>query len=133
MSWVIWWCHIDHALLESPSWYVSTKFLNWFLKHPSCPRNIFTEHWRKLPNLTTFLDIYLYLKSKNNDNSAKHVKILLNLLFIYFSLHICQIPHVTFESTSHFPLNFASIFSAIRRNFSVLFVAQTYILVKGAN
>ena len=26
-----------------------------------------------LPNLTTFLDIYLYLKSKNNDDSVKHV------------------------------------------------------------
>ena len=26
-----------------------------------------------LSNLTAFLDIYLYLKSKNNDDSVKHV------------------------------------------------------------
>ena len=32
-----------------------------------------------------------------------------------------------------FPLNFASVFSAIRHNSSVLFLAQTCNLVKGAN
>ena len=26
-----------------------------------------------LPNLTVFLEIYLYFKSKNNDGSVKHV------------------------------------------------------------
>ena len=72
MFWGIWCCHIDHALPESSSWYGSKKFLNLFLKQPSCPRNKCTEHWRKLPNLTAFLDIYLYLKSKNNGDSVKH-------------------------------------------------------------
>ena len=48
-------------------------------------------------------------------------------------MHTGQIPHVIFESTSTFPLNFASISSAITHNSSVLFLAQTYTLVKGAN
>ena len=39
-----------------------------------------------IPTLTALLGIYLYLKSKNNDDSVKHVKLFLNLLFIYFSL-----------------------------------------------
>ena len=42
-----------------------------------------------LPNLTVFLDIYIYLKSKNNDDSVEHMKkIFLNLLLIYFNLCI---------------------------------------------
>ena len=41
--------YIDHALLECSSWYDSTKFLNQLLKQLSCPRNICTEHWSKLP------------------------------------------------------------------------------------
>ena len=125
MFWRIWCCHIHCALLESS-----------FLKQPSCPRNICTEHWRKLPNLTAFLDIYLYLKSKNNDDSVKHVqKVLLNLLFIYFSLCTFAKFFMSFLKTQvTFPLNFASIFSAIRRNSSLLFLAQTlYTLVKWAN
>ena len=32
-----------------------------FQKQPSCPRNICTEYWRKLPNLTAFLEIFLYI------------------------------------------------------------------------
>ena len=52
------------------------------------------------------MDIYLYLKSKNNEDSVKRVK-KVNLLFTYyFSQHICQIPHVIFESTSHFSFKF---------------------------
>ena len=48
-------------------------------------------------------------------------------------MHISQIPDVIFESTQvTFPWNFASIFSAIRNNSSVLFLAQAlYTLVKG--
>ena len=41
-----------------------------FQKQPSCPRNICTEHWRKLTNLTAFLGIFLYLK---NDDSVELV------------------------------------------------------------
>ena len=81
-----------------------------------------------LPNLTAFLDIYLYLKSKNNDDSVKHVlKVkLLNLLFIYFSLCIFAKLLMSFlKAQVTFPLNFSSIFSAIRNNSSVLFLAQT--------
>ena len=74
----IWWCHIDHALLESV-WYGFTKF---FQTQPSCPRNICTEHWRKLSNLTEFVKIFSYFK---NINSVEYVsKILLIVLFIYF-------------------------------------------------
>ena len=47
-----------------------------------CSRNICLEHWKKLPNLTVFLDIFLNLK---NNDSVEHVyKVLLIELFIYF-------------------------------------------------
>ena len=41
-----------------------------FQKQPSCPRNICSEHWRKPPNLTAFLEIFLYLK---NNDSLEHM------------------------------------------------------------
>ena len=65
-------------------------FMIWFHKIlksifqtlTSCPRNICPEHWKKLPNLTAFLEICLYLK---NNDSVEHVqKVLLIVLFIYF-------------------------------------------------
>ena len=65
-------------------------FMIWFHKilksifqtQPSCHRNICTEHWRKLPNLTAFLEIFLYLK---NNDSVEHVyRVLLIVIFIYF-------------------------------------------------
>ena len=53
-----------------------------FQKQPSCPRNICTEHWRKLPNLLASSKNFLYLK---NNDSIEHVwKVLLIVLFIYF-------------------------------------------------
>ena len=53
-----------------------------FKKQPSCSINICTKHWRKLPNLTAFLEIFLFLKNKD---SVKHVKkVLLIVLSIYF-------------------------------------------------
>ena len=135
MFWGIWCYHIDHALLETFSWYSSTKFLNWFLKQPTCPRNICTEHWRKLPNVTTFLDIYLYLKSKNNDDSVKHVwKVLLNLLFIYFSLCIFFKFLMSFlKAQVTFALKFASSFSPIRHNSSVPFYSSNIIYFRQRN
>ena len=53
-------------------------FMIWFHKifklifqtQPPCPRNVCTGPWRKLPNLTAFLEIFLYLA---NSNSAEHV------------------------------------------------------------
>ena len=53
-------------------------FMIWFHKmfklifqtQPPCPRNVCTGHWRKVPNLTAFLEIFLYLA---NSNSAEHV------------------------------------------------------------
>ena len=129
----IWSCHIGHALLESSSWCGFTKFLNWFLKQPSCPKNICTEHWRILSNLTAFLEIYLYLK---NSDSAKNVrKGFLNALFIYFNLWKFAKFLISFlKAQVSFPSNFASIFNVIKHNSSVLFLAQTlYTLVKGAN
>ena len=53
-----------------------------FQKPPSSPRNKCTEHWRKLPNFTAFLEIFLYL-SKNNDFVEHVPKFLLIVLFIY--------------------------------------------------
>ena len=100
-------CHIDHTLLESYSWYGSTKFLNWFLKQLSCRRNICTKYGRKLPNLTAFFDIYLYLQSRNNGNFVKTIKSFVKFAINLFQpMHICQIPHVIFESTSHFSFKF---------------------------
>ena len=64
----IWCCHMDHALIESSLWYSFTKFLI-FQKQPSCPRNIYTEYWKKLPNLTAFLEIFLHLE---NNDSLEH-------------------------------------------------------------
>ena len=32
-----------------------------FQKKPSCPRNTCTDHWRKQPIFTAFLEIFLYL------------------------------------------------------------------------
>ena len=46
----------------------------------SYAENICTEHWRKLPNLTVFLEI-LYLR--NNDSVERVLKVLLIVLFIY--------------------------------------------------
>ena len=40
----------------------------------------------------------------------------------------CQIPHVIFGSTVSFPSNFASIFSAIKRNYSMLCKLKYYML-----
>ena len=36
------------------------------MKQPSCPGNICTKLWKKLPKLIAFLEIFLYLK--NNDS-----------------------------------------------------------------
>ena len=53
-----------------------------FQKQLSCPRNICTQHWRKLPHLTAFLEIFLYLK--NNNYIENMHKVLLTVLFVYF-------------------------------------------------
>ena len=37
-----------------------------FQKQSLCPRNKCTDHWRKLPNLTAFLEIFLNLKNNNS-------------------------------------------------------------------
>ena len=55
-----------------------------FQKQPSCPRNICTEHWRKPPIFTAFLEIFLYLKLKDNDSVEYLQKVLSIALFIYF-------------------------------------------------
>ena len=136
MFWEILCCDIDHALLEISSWSGCAKCINYFLKQPSCPRNICTEHWKKIPNLKAFLKIYSYLKPRNND-SVKHVlKVLLNVhqcsvpsnitpLNIYFGqrsqlegnflrflsawVKIRQIPQVNFKTGSQFLFKFSII------------------------
>ena len=60
-------CHTDHVSLRSSS------FMKWFpkiiksifQKPSSCPRNKCIEHWRKLPKLTAFLEIFAYLKNSD--------------------------------------------------------------------
>ena len=49
---------------------ISEIFKLIFQMQPSCLRNICTENWRKLPNLTGFLEIFLYLK---NNSSVEYV------------------------------------------------------------
>ena len=128
MFWGIWCCHMDHSLLESSSWYGFTKFLHSFLRQSWCPKNICTEHWRKLPNLAAFLEIYLHLKPKDN-NSVKHMQnVLLNVLFIYFSLLKFAKFLMSFSKAQvTFSSNFASIFIAIKHNTSVLFFSSNII------
>ena len=136
-----------------------------FQMQPSFPRNICTENWRKLPNFTVFLEIFLYLK--NNDSVEHAQKVLLIELFIYFQGKI-KFSHCfwsmwlfwTFILTEFLKWNcyfsackrkianffmpflkahvsflsiFESIFSAIKHNSSILFLAQTlYTLVKSS-
>ena len=127
-----------------------------FKKQPSCSTNICTKHWRKLPNLTAFLEIFLFLKNKD---SVKHVKkVLLIVLSIYFEDKI-KFSHCIWSiwlfwilflfssaiyflkwnryfsasenlpnSSCHFPNHeslflqvFASLFSVIKDNSSILF------------
>ena len=55
-------------------------------------------------------------------------------IHLFQPMHTCQIPILFLKAQVIFPLNFASIFSVIRYNSSVLYLAQTlYVLVKGAN
>ena len=81
---------LGHITLSHWPCFTWRFFMKWFRKTlklicqalPSCPRNICTEHWKKLPNLIAFLEICLYLK---NNDSVEHVqKVLLTVLFIYF-------------------------------------------------
>ena len=127
-----------------------------FQTQPSCPRNICTKHWKNLPNLTAFLEICLRLR--NIDSVEHVQKVLLKVLFIYFQgiikfshyiWSICsiillsnmkllffslwtkvwQILHVILEGRNiTFPENFASFFSAIKYNSSVLFHLKHYTL-----
>ena len=152
MFWGILCCHIDHALLESSSWYGFTKFLI-FQKQPSCPRNICTKHWRKPPIFTAFLGIFLYFLNNGSSNKsfvncASHLFPRLNKVF---SLHLVDlvasnfdfdlVPPLLYKMKSlffglwkfaklfmsflktqvSFPLNFPSVFSAIKHKSSVHF------------
>ena len=57
-----------------------------FHKEPLYPKNISAEHWRKLPNLTTLSEMFLYFQ---NDDFVEHVQIaMLNVLFTYFQSEI---------------------------------------------
>ena len=49
-------------------------------------------------------------------------------------MHICQIRHIIFESTSQFSFKFCINLQCYQNNSSALFLAQKlYTLVKGAN
>ena len=107
-------------MLSHWAYFTLKFFMIWFHKilklifqmQPSCPRNICTEHWRKLPNLTAFLEIFLYLKETPN---YQHILILFtsqpcrykviqsNLLLIPLYIHKLQfIPdNLRSSSSSH--------------------------------
>ena len=74
------------------------------------------------------MQIYLYLKTNNND-FVKHVQnVLVKALFIVFSLHKFSKFLLSFlKAQVSFPSNFASIFSAIKHNTSVLFFSSNII------
>ena len=82
-------------------------------------------HW-------TLKEIYLYLK---NIDSVKRVKSFVKCaIHLFQPMQIYQLPSSFLKAQVSFPSNFASIFSAIKHNSSVLFLAQTlYSLVKGSN
>ena len=58
------------------------KFLKLIFRSRHHVLGICTQYWRKLPNLTAFLDIFLLLKKSS---SIEHThKVLIIVLFIYF-------------------------------------------------
>ena len=61
-----------------------------------------------------FLAQTLYHLVKSNPLKCKFLK------FLSAQVKICQIPHVIFDSTSDFPSNLASIFTAVKHNSSVI-------------
>ena len=97
--------HIDHALFKSPSWYGFTKFLNYkFLKQPSCPRNIGTEHsksyltWQLSWKFTYTLRTTILLNM-----CKKFYWMCYSFISAYANL---PIPLVIFKSTSQFSFKF---------------------------
>ena len=85
-------------------------FIIWFHKNlklmlqkpPSSPRNICIEYWRKLPNLTAFLEFLLY--RKNNDYVQHVQNALIIVLFINFQVK--QTFHTTFDRSGCFEILF---------------------------
>ena len=59
---------------------VSQNYSINFQKQPEYPRNICTESWRKLPDLTAFLEIFIYLK---NNDYVEHMKNVLLVIKSY--------------------------------------------------
>ena len=60
------------VLLHLP-WLTWKFFMVWhkifkliFQKHTSCPKQICAKHWRKLPSLRPFLEIFLYFYNRNS-------------------------------------------------------------------
>ena len=91
-----------------------------FQMQPSCHRIICIEHWRKLHNLTTFFEIFLYLK---NNDSVEHVLQILHqsslqsnitpLTYIYYGqkqpikVHIFEIFKCSTQNLSNYSSQFS--------------------------
>ena len=137
MFWGLLCCHIDHALLEGSSSYGFTKFLHWFFRSLDHVLGILSwKHWRKLPYLTAFLKIFIYLKNNDSANLSVFTLNVADLVVLNFEFDlvplfyflkrkcyslVCQnFPNSSCHFWKH-KSNFASILSAIRHNFPILF------------
>ena len=85
------------------------KYVHWTLKKPT-------------------LEIYLYLKSKNNDDPVKHVLNVKCAIYLFQPMQICQIPYVNFKTQVNSSPSFVFLFSVTKDNSSVLFQLKEYIL-----
>ena len=76
------------------------------------------------------MGIYLYFKSKNNDDSVKHVEtVLLYLLFIYFSLFVfAKFLMSVLKWQVNSSSNFALFFIVMTHNFSANFKVIPFLL-----
>ena len=100
MCWGIWCCHIDHALLESCSWYGSTK-LKLILKQLLYPRNIF-DFWV----LESKFVIFLMSVLKEQVNSFSNFALFLIVMTHNSPVNFKVIPFLLWTKGSHQSPNF---------------------------
>ena len=97
-----------------------------FQKQPSCPRKICTEHWRKLSNLTAFLEIFLCLKK---NDVWKVLLIVISFIFKVskvFTLHLVDLVvlNLYFNLVPPFYfLKWSRYFSACEQKFAKFFMS----------
>ena len=110
-------CQILHVILES---------INKSKTFPSSFVSIFSAI--KHNSFVLSLAEILYALVKSSPLKCKFLK------FLSARVEICQIPHVNFELTSHFPSNFVSFFIVMTNTFPVSLKLIHFLLwMKGPN